>query len=223
MARCGLNVPPGFTITTEVCQEFYRNGETLSPAISSATHAKTAAPYRSCCQTWFDRCPLANTHQLAPTTLHVARHAQSSSPQRTALTFAPLSILLTQTLQALRYLPLALPVLCQRADQRTPQPPASAAPHPIRNPRLSSSFLLLPPLPHPPPGAQLPDALMQDVRQAVAAVESDMGQRFGDAEAPLLFSVRSGAAVSAYPLGIRWPLPLLYVALLLCVQCRPRW
>jgi hypothetical protein len=27
MARCGLNVPPGLTVTTEVCQEFYKVGE----------------------------------------------------------------------------------------------------------------------------------------------------------------------------------------------------
>jgi phosphoenolpyruvate synthase/pyruvate phosphate dikinase len=27
MAKCGVNVPPGLTITTEVCQEFYRVGE----------------------------------------------------------------------------------------------------------------------------------------------------------------------------------------------------
>ena len=26
MAKWGLDVPPGFTITTEVCQEFYRCG-----------------------------------------------------------------------------------------------------------------------------------------------------------------------------------------------------
>lgn len=26
MARCGINIPPGLTITTEVCQEFYRVG-----------------------------------------------------------------------------------------------------------------------------------------------------------------------------------------------------
>jgi hypothetical protein len=27
MAKCGVNVPPGLTITTEVCEEFYRVGE----------------------------------------------------------------------------------------------------------------------------------------------------------------------------------------------------
>ncbi|GLC39948.1 Pyruvate, phosphate dikinase 2 [Pleodorina starrii] len=70
MARCGLNVPPGFTITTEVCQEFYRCGEAL------------------------------------------------------------------------------------------------------------------------------PDELLADVRNAVAGVEAEMGLKFGDPTSPLLFSVRSGAAVS---------------------------
>jgi hypothetical protein len=29
MARTGLNVPPGLTITTEVCQEFYKCGQKL--------------------------------------------------------------------------------------------------------------------------------------------------------------------------------------------------
>jgi hypothetical protein len=29
MAKVGVNVPPGLTITTEVCQEFYRVGECL--------------------------------------------------------------------------------------------------------------------------------------------------------------------------------------------------
>ena len=34
MARHGLDVPPGFTITTEVCQEFYACGErTRAPAV----------------------------------------------------------------------------------------------------------------------------------------------------------------------------------------------
>lgn len=27
MAKCGVNVPPGMTITTEVCQEFYKVGK----------------------------------------------------------------------------------------------------------------------------------------------------------------------------------------------------
>jgi len=26
MAKCGVNIPPGLTITTEVCEEFYRVG-----------------------------------------------------------------------------------------------------------------------------------------------------------------------------------------------------
>ncbi|KXZ56144.1 hypothetical protein GPECTOR_1g122 [Gonium pectorale] len=45
-------------------------------------------------------------------------------------------------------------------------------------------------------GGQLPDELLEDVRKAVAGVEAEMGLKFGDANAPLLFSVRSGAAVS---------------------------
>ncbi|PNH12491.1 Pyruvate, phosphate dikinase, chloroplastic, partial [Tetrabaena socialis] len=43
-------------------------------------------------------------------------------------------------------------------------------------------------------GEKLPEALMVEVRAAVEAVEADMGLHFGDTKAPLLFSVRSGAA-----------------------------
>ncbi|GAX83942.1 hypothetical protein CEUSTIGMA_g11366.t1 [Chlamydomonas eustigma] len=39
MARCGLNVPPGFTITTEVCQYFYRNGQKLPDAVLAGIRA----------------------------------------------------------------------------------------------------------------------------------------------------------------------------------------
>ena len=54
----------------------------------------------------------------------------------------------------------------------------------------------------PPPrparaGGKLPDGLMDEVRQAVAEIEAQMGKRFADAANPLLFSVRSGAAVSS--------------------------
>jgi pyruvate,orthophosphate dikinase len=43
---------------------------------------------------------------------------------------------------------------------------------------------------------RFPDRLMEQVRSAMAIVEKAMGRRFGDAENPLLVSVRSGAAVS---------------------------
>ena len=33
MARTGLSIPPGFTITTETCADFFKNGETLTPAL----------------------------------------------------------------------------------------------------------------------------------------------------------------------------------------------
>lgn len=33
MAKCGVNVPPGLTITTEVCQDFYRVGGDLPPGL----------------------------------------------------------------------------------------------------------------------------------------------------------------------------------------------
>ncbi|KAG2440427.1 hypothetical protein HYH02_010312 [Chlamydomonas schloesseri] len=43
MARCGLNVPPGFTITTEVCEEFYANGGKLPEALKVEVKAAVAA------------------------------------------------------------------------------------------------------------------------------------------------------------------------------------
>jgi pyruvate,orthophosphate dikinase len=45
-------------------------------------------------------------------------------------------------------------------------------------------------------GNQLPSLLEQEYRVALDLVEKEMGARFGDPENPLLFSVRSGAAVS---------------------------
>jgi pyruvate,orthophosphate dikinase len=45
-------------------------------------------------------------------------------------------------------------------------------------------------------GGKLPDGLMNDVREAMAAVEQDIGRKFGDPENPLLVSVRSGAKFS---------------------------
>src|SRR5579872_3283246 len=45
-------------------------------------------------------------------------------------------------------------------------------------------------------GNQLPDAIRQEVDQALARLEQLLGQRLGDAESPLLVSVRSGAKFS---------------------------
>ena len=45
-------------------------------------------------------------------------------------------------------------------------------------------------------GDTIPDGLMDEVAGALAALEGDMGKRLGDAEDPLLVSVRSGAAFS---------------------------
>ncbi|HYM15454.1 MAG TPA: putative PEP-binding protein [Dehalococcoidia bacterium] len=45
-------------------------------------------------------------------------------------------------------------------------------------------------------GMQLPDGLLDQVHQALAVVETAAGKRFGDAESPLLVSVRSGAKFS---------------------------
>ncbi len=45
-------------------------------------------------------------------------------------------------------------------------------------------------------GEVFPDGLESEVEENIAKVEEIMGRRFGDPEAPLLFSVRSGARVS---------------------------
>jgi pyruvate,orthophosphate dikinase len=45
-------------------------------------------------------------------------------------------------------------------------------------------------------GNRLPDAIRQEVDQALARLEQLLGQRLGDAESPLLVSVRSGAKFS---------------------------
>ena len=45
-------------------------------------------------------------------------------------------------------------------------------------------------------GGKLPDGLMDDVRTALAAVETKTGKKFGDPSNPLLVSVRSGAKFS---------------------------
>jgi len=44
MARLGVNIPAGFTITTEVCQEFYRVGE-----YSHSAEPRCCAASRLCC------------------------------------------------------------------------------------------------------------------------------------------------------------------------------
>ena len=45
-------------------------------------------------------------------------------------------------------------------------------------------------------GESVPDSVLAEIDTNIARVEEAMGQRFGDATAPLLVSVRSGAAVS---------------------------
>src|ERR671939_638080 len=42
MANIGLPVPPGFTITTEVCTEFYKNGKKLPKALDADVRASIA-------------------------------------------------------------------------------------------------------------------------------------------------------------------------------------
>jgi pyruvate,orthophosphate dikinase len=45
-------------------------------------------------------------------------------------------------------------------------------------------------------GRKLPDGLMDEVKKNVAMLEKELGKKFGDTKAPLLLSVRSGAASS---------------------------
>ena len=45
-------------------------------------------------------------------------------------------------------------------------------------------------------GNKMPAGLMDEVRNALAIVETQAGKKFGDAENPLLVSVRSGARLS---------------------------
>ncbi|HSV00428.1 MAG TPA: PEP/pyruvate-binding domain-containing protein, partial [Roseiarcus sp.] len=42
MAALGLPVPPGFTITTEVCTHFYANGKTYPPDLAAEVEAAIA-------------------------------------------------------------------------------------------------------------------------------------------------------------------------------------
>ncbi|WP_174512458.1 PEP/pyruvate-binding domain-containing protein, partial [Methylocella tundrae] len=39
MANLGLPVPPGFTITTEVCTYFYTNGKSYPPELEADVNA----------------------------------------------------------------------------------------------------------------------------------------------------------------------------------------
>ena len=45
-------------------------------------------------------------------------------------------------------------------------------------------------------GNKMPEGVMDEVREALKSVEVQTGKKFGDAENPLLVSVRSGARVS---------------------------
>ena len=45
-------------------------------------------------------------------------------------------------------------------------------------------------------GNKMPEGLMDEVKKALADVETQTGKKFGDTQNPLLVSVRSGARVS---------------------------
>ena len=42
MAKVGVNVPPGMTITTDVCQDFYKVGGDLPPGLMDDVRAAVA-------------------------------------------------------------------------------------------------------------------------------------------------------------------------------------
>ena len=44
-------------------------------------------------------------------------------------------------------------------------------------------------------GREMPAGLMEEARTALAEIEEDQGKKFGDANSPLLLSVRSGAGI----------------------------
>ena len=50
-------------------------------------------------------------------------------------------------------------------------------------------------------GKKLPDGLWEEILEGLESVEKDMGAFLGDPSKPLLLSVRSGAAVSAFSCG----------------------
>jgi pyruvate,orthophosphate dikinase len=43
MTRLGLPVPPGFTITTEVCAYFYKNGKQFPPSLAAEVDSALGA------------------------------------------------------------------------------------------------------------------------------------------------------------------------------------
>ena len=64
----------------------------------------------------------------------------------------------------------------------------------------------------------LTEAMWHDVKEAVKRIEADMGKGYGDAKNPLLFSCRSGAAVSMVRFG---SCLLVNYFLVLPVYCLP--
>ena len=66
MARIGLPVPPGFTMTTEVCTYYYQNKKTYPKALEAQTRAGMAflekvmgtnSATRPPCRCWFPCAP----------------------------------------------------------------------------------------------------------------------------------------------------------------------
>ena len=85
MSSLGLPVPPGFTITTEVCTHFYANGKKLSGRSGGAGGGRAGAD-RSDRRRQVRRCrqPAAGLRALGRARLHARHdgHGAQSRPQR---------------------------------------------------------------------------------------------------------------------------------------------
>ena len=70
MASLGLPVPPGFTITTEVCTAYYANGRTLPDGLEGEVEAALAEVgtrgRRHASATWPRRCSSRCARARAP-------------------------------------------------------------------------------------------------------------------------------------------------------------
>ena len=80
MSRLGLPVPPGFTITTEVCTHYYANGETypgdleaqVQAALEKVEGVVSLAPAPPFWNSWAVIGLLLNTARTSPGTCHSA-------------------------------------------------------------------------------------------------------------------------------------------------------
>ena len=93
MARDGLNVPPGFTITTGVCEEFYKSGtcplncrpgSVWASLASPRQHAPAFDPSQSKgmpSTTWMEMIKAFSVHHFSPPLMRAHTHTQAPSCQ----------------------------------------------------------------------------------------------------------------------------------------------